>query len=142
MHSAKIEILLSVLLAVLILTGTAHAWPDKWDSYDYAGQALMTGSLLVDWGQTNWMAHHNWTWDGKQYYETNRIEGKHPSVGKINSYFTICAVSEVGVSILLPKHVNIFGWEMPLRNTWQIGGTLLELYPDIHNAGFHVGWRF
>jgi hypothetical protein len=72
------KLLLTVLLAVLILTGTAHAWPDRFDTYDYIGQAATAGAISLDWMQTYQIARHPNEWSETYSRQTSiSREGQH-----------------------------------------------------------------
>jgi hypothetical protein len=73
-----IRIVASLLLAIL----SAPALSEPWDRADLALGGVAVSALVVDWGQTRYIAKHP-----ERYRETNPILGDHPSVGRVNAYF-------------------------------------------------------
>ena len=53
---------------------------------------------IVDWGQTRYIAK------SPKYYELNPILGRNPSVGKVNTYFTVTGILHTTVSYLLWRY--------------------------------------
>lgn len=70
---------LRYLITLLLFIGQVHA---DWDRTDYALGATAIAGLVVDWGQTRYIAKHPDT-----HFEKNRILGEHPSVGRVDAYF-------------------------------------------------------
>jgi hypothetical protein len=68
------------LLILLSFIGCANAEP--WDTTDKVLGTAAVATIIVDWGQTRYIAKHP-----DQYDENNIILGKHPSVEKVNAYF-------------------------------------------------------
>ena len=56
---------------------------EPWDRTDIALGLTSTAALVVDWGQTRYIAKHP-----KQCSETNPYLGEHPSIGRVDAYFT------------------------------------------------------
>lgn len=71
--------ILTVLLCLFV--GLSHA--DEWDSTDKKLFATSELLLLADWSQTRQVAKNP-----QHYSETNILLGEHPSVGKVDVYFT------------------------------------------------------
>jgi hypothetical protein len=117
-----IKLILASLFMYFCMITYCYAWFDKFDTYDYVGQGVVTGSIALDWLQTHQIATHP-----NQWSETNPILGKHPSVGKVNSYFIACEVGHAAISYLLPKYIEMPKWvkeyihinKLPIRNSWQ-----------------------
>jgi hypothetical protein len=59
-------------------------------------------TLVVDWLQTHEIAKNN------NYYETNKILGKHPSTGDVNRYFMSSILLTNIIGELLPKYSDYF----------------------------------
>jgi len=60
---------------------------------------LMNMSIMADWGQTRYIAHHP-----DQYYEAfNPILGNHPSTRKVDAWFLGALAVNNGIMIVLPK---------------------------------------
>src|SRR3990167_6853664 len=68
---------------ILILCFLPLSAQADWDRVDKLLGATAVASLVVDWGQTRYIAKHP-----ENYEERNLILGKHPSVGRVNVYFT------------------------------------------------------
>jgi hypothetical protein len=153
MKKLLFETVLSVVAWIFIITCvicfwgcTAHAWPDKFDEIDYAGQAIVTGLLVADWGQSNWATYHRkmeWM-DGKykRYEETNPFLGEKANRGKNNWYFPVCIIGHAAVSYLLPKKVEVLGLDIPTRTIWQTVWIGIEANQVYRNYKIGVGFKF
>lgn len=72
---------------------------DDWSKRDYALEATWIAIHTVDWGLTLDIAKNP-----DKYHEMNPIIGRHPSVGKVNSYmFASTIIHPVFVHILPSK---------------------------------------
>lgn len=60
-----------------------------WTREQTAAGLLALTAHAIDWGQTRTIARHP-----DRFYETNRILGRHPSVGQVDAYF-------VGTALLI-----------------------------------------
>lgn len=90
-------------------------------------EAAYLGLLVLDWGQTLYIADH------EDYYERNPILGRHPSRGAVNSYFLMSALLHPLVSVVLPKEY---------RAWWQ-GGTIgLDALCVGNNFSIGIGMGF
>ena len=69
------------LLGHILEVGTAHA---EWTPADTKREAIWLGIHAIDWGQTRYIAEHP-----DKFSERNFILGKHPSVGRVNTYFVL-----------------------------------------------------
>jgi len=59
----------------------------------------MNLSIITDWGQTRYIAHHP-----QEYRESfNPVLGEHPSIGRVDAWFVGALVVNNGVMIALPK---------------------------------------
>jgi hypothetical protein len=121
-------ILASIFFYLCMITYCYAGWFEPFDKYDYAGQAVVTGLLITDFGQTKYASEHP-----NLYYETNPILGKHPSVGKVELYFASWIVADALVSYALPK---------PWRTLWQLGTIGVEVAVIQNNYRLKVGWSF
>jgi hypothetical protein len=74
-----------------------HAEP--WDRIDKGLGIAAVGALVVDWGQTRYIAKHP-----QRYQETNQILGEHPSVGRVNLYFTGAIIGTLLFADWLPSN--------------------------------------
>jgi hypothetical protein len=94
-------VMFSALLAVLSGCGGSRAWTRG----DVAREAAYVAVTTIDWRQTREIAEHP-----DRYYEMNPILGKHPSVGRVNTYFLVTAVGHVLITHAVPH---------PYRPYWQ-----------------------
>lgn len=69
-----------------------------WDRNDTLLQATYLSLLVADRCQTVYIAKHP-----DKFYERNKILGKHPSVGEVNSYFLGLAAVHTGIAYVLPQ---------------------------------------
>lgn len=110
-----------LLLGLILFASTARAG-DDWTTGDTVRQAVVTGLLIADWGQTRWNVKHesdcntpsglyprNPICDALRY-ETNPLLGQNPSMGRVNIYFSAAIVGHAAISYALPR-----GW----RDGWQ-----------------------
>ena len=77
---------------------------DRWEKQDTVLQATYTALHILDWAQTREIERN------QAYHELNPILGRHPSEGRINTYFASTLLGHTLVSVLLPK---------PYRTWWQ-----------------------
>jgi hypothetical protein len=70
------------------------------------------------------------------------ILGRHPSVGKVNTYFALCEVGHATVSYLLPKKIEVLGLKIPARNLWQAVWFGIEAGEAYHNYQGGIRIRF
>jgi hypothetical protein len=137
--------LLLTITVVLIISSRVEAWPDKFDTYDYVGQAATSAMIAVDWMQTHQVATYP-----NQWSETNPILGKHPSAGKVNSYFALCEVGHAAISVVLPKNIEMPDWvkeyikinKLPIRNIWQFTWFGIEAGTVSSNYSAGIRLRF
>ncbi len=116
--------LITVIL-FLSLTSPVHA---EWTKKDTAFQLTYTAVHLADWGQTLDIARNP-----DSYYEINPIVGKHPSVGRVNTYMALSLIVHTGISYLLPSKY---------RRWWQIGTIGVTTSLVIHNNSVGLKVRF
>ena len=102
-----IVLIAALVIAVLvILAGDALAADDRaWTGLDTALQLTYTAVTIADWTQTLHIARNPGI-----YYETNPHLGRHPSEGRVNSWFAGCIALNAAIAAALPH---------PYRNIWQ-----------------------
>lgn len=78
---------------------------------------------VIDWAQTRYITQH------PQFYETNPILGKHPSIGRVNTYFAGALIGGTLLTLALPER----------DRKWFLGGvTALEVGVTAHNANIGI----
>lgn len=125
----KLLWILSILL-LLAIPSLAH---DEWTKIDTVRQLTFTVVECIDWLQTKEIARN------PNYYETNPYLGKHPSQKKVDTYFASCLIGHALVSYLLPAKVEIYGYKMSPRATWQYFWIGVEAGYTAHN--YNIGIR-
>ena len=114
-----------LILILCLLPLSAQA---DWDRVDYLLGTTAVAALVVDWGQTRYIAKHP-----EAYREMNIFLGEHPSVGRVNTYFT-------GVII---GTVVLANWLTPANRKVFLGTiTGVELLVTNHNRGLGVKIAF
>ena len=103
-----------VLICLAITACPAHAeglnlppetWGKDWTREDTYRQSVLTVLLVVDWGQTRYIAKHP-----LQHKEMNQFLGEHPSVGRVNNYFAASILGHAVISYILPPDWRK-GWQ-------------------------------
>jgi len=85
-----------LLFSVFILSASCGG--REWTKTDTALEAVWQVGHVADWMQTRQVAKHPAQWE-----ELNPILGKHPSVGKVDTYMLGAALAHYGISYALPK---------------------------------------
>lgn len=97
---------------ILALFGLSSApvFASDWTTEDTWWQAAYLALHVADWGQTRDIVKR----EGEGYYETNPILGRHPSLKRVDTYFTVTALAHTAISYALPaawrrgwQHVTI-----------------------------------
>ena len=101
---------------------------DDWSREDVARQTAYTILHVADWAQSRYIAAHP-----DRFYETNGILGKHPSLGKVNTYFAATLIGHYAITALLPAKY---------RPVWQYGTITVEAYYVLHNNSLGIGFKF
>jgi len=95
---------MKTILILLIFLLPINCYAD-WDKNNTFREIAWQGIHLIDWGQTLDIARQP-----DRYYEMNPILGKHPSVGQVNTYMAISAITHIGISYMLPKKYRAY-WQ-------------------------------
>lgn len=90
-------VLFAVITFLLVPAQPAQAF-DPWAKEDTAREVGYLVLHLVDWGQTRDISRRG----GEGYWEVNPVLGKHPSVRRVDSYFTFSALAHIGIAYALP----------------------------------------
>ena len=105
-----------LIICLLLISCNSFAF-DKWAKKDTALQLTYSILHIVDWKQTRYIAKHPET-----YYERNPILGRHPNIGRVDTYFASTLLLHSGVSYLLSQ---------PYRRYWQC----IWIVHEIHTVG-------
>jgi hypothetical protein len=90
---------MKTLIATLLFI-PAFACAAEWTEADSVRESTYLALHLIDWGQTRNIVHR----ESEDYYEkVNPILGRHPSIGRVNTYMTVSAVTHVGIAYFLPR---------------------------------------
>lgn len=107
-------------LLILFLLSPSISSAD-WTKIDTAFQVGYSILHVIDWGTTRDISKNP-----DRFHENNPILGKHPSVGKVDTYFIATLIGHTTVSYLLPDKLNVFGLNIRPRRTWQVGWIGIE----------------
>lgn len=99
------------MILFLALASPTHA---EWTKTDTAFQVGYSIFHIIDWGQTRDIAKNP-----DKFQESSWYLGKHPSVGKVDTYFGLTLIGHTTVSYLLPSKY---------RRWWQVGWIGIESY--------------
>lgn len=100
---------------------------DPWTKQDTYWQLGVLVTQIIDWGQTREIAVN------PEYYETNPILGKHPTLQEVDRYFIACIAGNYLIAKALPNN-----W----RRKWQIGSMLFQTYFITNNYRFGLKISF
>ena len=90
-------------VGLTVLSAPRPALPRlNWSQTDLALASAFTVALLVDAGQTRWLAKGGW----HQFRETNPILGARPTVGQLNTYTAVSALAVWGAAAAAPARVR------------------------------------
>lgn len=90
--------------ALLLLLAAGAAQADPWDTTDKVLGAAAVAALVVDWGQTRYIAQHP-----GQYYEHNALLPDHPTLGQVNRHFAVALAGTLLIAdYLSPPNRKIF----------------------------------
>lgn len=78
-----------LLAVVMLVVPQCCAAGEPWDGADYALGGVAAIGLIVDWGQTRYIAKN------PQFYEKNAVLRDRPSVGKVDAYFATALIGTV-----------------------------------------------
>ncbi len=118
----------SILLISLFAWGPVSAAPDEWTKGDTARQLTYATLHAMDWSQSLHIARNP-----DQYQEANPLLGKHPTVGRVNSYMATSLLVHTSIAYALPKKY---------REAWQyvwIGFKAGLVYHN-HSIGIRIGF--
>src|SRR2546425_8870280 len=101
----------------------------SWRASEVALAGAFAVALAIDAAQTRGLAQRGW----QSYSETNPILGPHPSVGHVNTYTAVAAVTVLGVASVVPRRVR----------PWLLAAALaVETFTIAGNARHGVALKF
>jgi hypothetical protein len=118
LYFPRIPLPLKVLLVGLLFPFICLA--DEWTTADTARQAVVTSLLIIDWGQTRYIAKNPVLYAEGDHARS--FIGPHPSTGKVDNYFSAAIIGHAAVSYILPRG---------FRDAWQyiwIGAEIGEIH--------------
>lgn len=122
------RLLLAFAMSVLPLFAKAG---DDWNTSQKMIGGAALAATFIDYGQTRWIAIHcNDRERVNCYGEINPLLGRHPSVGRVNTYFAIVPALEFVIADNLSSEK---------RTVFLSAIAGLEIGITAHNA--HVGYR-
>ena len=117
------------LLVIGLVLFSSHAYAgDPWDRTDKVLGVGAATMLMIDWGQTRYIAKHP-----ERYTETNRILGEHPSVGSVNNYFLAVGIGSYFLANALPSEY---------RKAMLAGAIAVDIYYTKRNRGLGIKVEF
>jgi len=117
----------ALILSLLLLCSQAHAAWEDWDDKDKFLLVTSTGLLAADWLQTREIAENRHS--GFRFYETNPILGSHPSLPKVNVYFTTAIVGNYLIADWIGK------------DRWMWLGAVTALEFHVVRGNYRIGVR-
>lgn len=117
-----------IILLLIFLTVCPTVGHADWTVQDTMLEATWMVLHIIDWGQTLDIARNP-----HRFYEINPIMGRHPSVGKVNSYMLASAIIHPLISYHLPQ---------PYRKYWQYVTISISGGLVIHNFNIGLKVRF
>jgi hypothetical protein len=90
---------------VLIITPVASHSFDEWSKRDIALESAWITLNIIDWSQTRYISKH------PEFYESNPILGRHPSISAVDTYFAAGTLLHIGVTHILPSKYRPY-WQM------------------------------
>ena len=123
MVSSTRDVVKKFIIIFLLLISTNVFAFDKWSDKDINLQRVDTVLHIADWLQTREIATND------DYYETNKILGKYPSMSEVNLYFFSTLLLKIGITHILPSEY---------RTYWQAGTIGCSLYYTTHNYGLGI----
>jgi hypothetical protein len=104
---------------------TSSQWFSPLTAKDYAYMAAITAFKTTDWMQTRQIAEQP-----LQYHEINPILGRHPSTGRVNTYFALSEASYLFTAKAMPA-----SW----RPYFFVGMAAIESACVVNNAKLGLG---
>lgn len=95
------------LIAAFTIQAPGQAQTIEWTNKHKSLLATAVTLHTLDWGQTKTIALNP-----DKYYETNPILGRHPSIGKVNTYFAVTALIVPTLAHFLPE------WRSEILLVW------------------------
>lgn len=115
-----------LILTLALLFAPAHA--GSWDEENTRLHVPLTFLMIVDYGQTLYIADHP-----DKYSESNGMMGDHPSRKEVREYFVLYYLTATGLTWVLPAK-----WS----HWYQRGVITMEIYSTVNNKYIGVGFSF
>ena len=99
----------------------------------YNTQDLVLESTWIAIDAMDWLQTRNIARNPDQYYETNPILGKHPSVRQVNTYFALCVLGHIAATNILKR---------PYRTYLQVFsiGVSMQYVNNNYGLGIKMNW--
>jgi hypothetical protein len=97
-----VKALITMCIALASFTSSAEAF-SEWEPEDKKLLIATEVLLLADWAQTRQTAKNP-----DKYQENNVVLGKHPSVGRVNTYFAASMLGTYLIAKHYPEHRTVF----------------------------------
>jgi hypothetical protein len=126
------KVIVSVVVSIVLLFVFAQSCNagltlrKDWEQKDTNMLLLTSALLVIDWGQTENIAHNPY-----DFHETNPMLGDHPSNEQVTFYFAGALVLNAAIQMFLPPKE---------RRIWQWSVTIAEGNAIVNN--FSVGLKF
>lgn len=102
-----------ILIALLLIPLNVYGF-ERLNAEEIALEAAWEVLHVIDYGQTLQIAM-----EPDRYWELNPVLGKHPSVDSVHVYMLGSALLHPVITYVLPRKVDVFGVEVPVRRIWQ-----------------------
>lgn len=100
----------------------------QWTQEQKVLGAVSAGLMLIDYGQTRFIAKNTWT-----QHESNPMLGRYPSMGRVNRHFLAASLASYLVADFLPSE----------QRTWFLGGlAVVQLGVVAHNYSIGINTSF
>lgn len=84
------------VISLILLTSNSYGF-DKWTKEDKVLQSVQATVHIIDWLQTREIARND------DYYESNPLMGKYPTVSEVDRYMSSSALLNLTVTHILPQ---------------------------------------
>lgn len=117
-----------LIIALILVSACPVEGQSSWTTTDTMLEGTWIILHILDWGQTLDIARNP-----HRFYEINPILGRHPSVGKVDTYMLLSTIIHPIISYHLPQ---------PYRKYWQYVTISITGGLVIHNFNIGLKVRF